>query len=161
VAGQKYPLTLVIDGNRGWRATGGMVQDLLSEELQELKEELYVWWVVTLAPLKDKSFALAGVPDAQVEGKPAAGVKVARLGHEDVRLYFDKETGLLVKAERRGKEMGATVAKEHLFGGHRSFDGLRLPTKYASITNGKKIGDVASISYRLVTRFDEGTFARP
>jgi hypothetical protein len=161
VGGQKYPLTLVIDGNRGWRATGGMVLDLAAEELQELKEEIYVWWLATLAPLKDKSFALAPVPDAQVEGKPAAGVKVTRLGHEDVRLFFDKGSGLLVKIERRGKEMGAIVAKEYLFAGHKNFDGLLLPTKYVNVTNGKKIAEVSSISYRLPNRFEDGTFSRP
>jgi hypothetical protein len=161
VAGQKYPLTLVIDGKRGWRATGGMVQDLAPEELQELKEELYVWWLATLVPLKDKSFALATVPEVQVDGRPAAGLKVVRVGHEDVRLFFDRASGLLVKVERRGKEMGAVVAKEYLFGGHKNFDGLQLPTKYTNITNGKKIADVSSISYRLMSRFEDGTFSRP
>ena len=58
------------------------------------------WLLRLLAPLvKDPGFKLDTVPDKDVDGKPAAGVKVVRDGKPTITLYFDKGTGLLAKSE--------------------------------------------------------------
>src|SRR5262249_31340150 len=58
--------------------------------------------VTTLVPLlEDPGFTLTALGEAKVEGRAALGVKVAFKGRPDLSLYFDQESGLLVKYDYR------------------------------------------------------------
>jgi hypothetical protein len=161
INGQKLLTLRILSGDKGWQTNGGAVQEIGKEELHDVQEEAYSLWLATLVPLQDKAFSLAATADVQVGGQPAVGVRVSRKGHGDVRLYFDKASGLLVRLERRAKEGGLDVDKQYTFAGHKSTDGVVLPTKYTEVINGKKLLDVSAISYRLLSRVEEGTFAKP
>jgi hypothetical protein len=57
--------------------------------------------VLTLVPLlKDQSFTLTSLGDSKVNGQAALGVKVTSKGQVDVKLYFARDSALLVKYER-------------------------------------------------------------
>jgi hypothetical protein len=115
-AGQKTRLLLVVNGDKGWQAAGGAVMDLNKQKLDELREEAYVLWLSTLLPLiKDNGFSTAAIPaDTTVEGQPAAGILVAHKARPDLKLYFDKQSGLLVKISRRAKLADLIVEKDYL-----------------------------------------------
>jgi hypothetical protein len=161
INGQKLLSLRVLSGDKGWQASGGAALEMAKEELHDVQEEAYSLWLATLVPLQDKAFNLAAAAEVQVRGQPAVGVRVTRKGHGEVRLYFDKASGLLVKLERRPKEGGLETTKEYLFAEHKSTDGVMLPTKYTEMVNGKKLAEISSISYRLLSRIEEGTFAKP
>jgi hypothetical protein len=154
-------LTLVVNPDKGWQATGGMVVDLGPDRLEELHEEAYVLWLTTLTPLRKTGFELTPLPDAQVGSRQAAVVKVASKGHADARLYFDKDSGLLIKLERRAKEAGLAVDKEYLYGEPKDFDGAKLPTKLQETINGKRFTDLTNISYKFPRGVNDAVFARP
>ena len=154
-------VVMVLNGDRGWSTAGGMVGELGKDGLEKLREEVYVEWLATLVPLKKEGFELTLVPDKTVEGKPAAGIKVAHKGHGDVRLYFDKATGLLVQIERQSKEAGIPIPKEYVFGGYKDFDGVKLPTTRIERLEGKKIAEVTSTTYKFPTKVEDSTFGRP
>jgi hypothetical protein len=161
-AGQKTRLLFIVNGDKGWQTTTGVVTDITKERLVELHEEAYVIWLSTLLPfVKDTGFSLASLADAAVEGRPAASIQVAHKGHPDANLYFDKQSGLLVKIARRAKVAGLAVDKEYLYSAHRPFEGIQLPTRYAELANGKKLVDVADISYSFLRSVDDNTFGRP
>ena len=153
-------LVLVVTGDKGWQSASGTVTDIGKERVEELREEAYVLWLSTLLPfLKDNGFTLTPLPEAVVDGQPAAGVKVAHKGHGDVMLYFDKRSGLLVKTARRAKEAGLSLDKEYHYSAHKLFEGVYLPNKYVELVNGRKFVEVAEISYRFLRSIDESTFA--
>jgi len=152
---------IVLNGDRGWRSAGGMVNEVPKEGLDEIREEAYVDWLTTLVPLRKDGFDLAPAADKTVDGKPAAGVKVASKGHGDVRLYFDKASGLLVQIERQSKEAGIAATKEYVFGGHKDFDGVKLPTKRTELLNGKKFVELTATSYKFPSKLDDATFGKP
>jgi hypothetical protein len=161
-AGRKSRLLLVVDGDKGWRSSGGAVMDVGKERLQELREEAYVIWLSTLLPFtKSNGFSLTLLADSEINGRPAAGVNVAHKGHTEVKLYFDKRSGLLVKIARRGKEAGLALDKEYVYSAHKSFEGVQLPTKYVELANGKKYVEVEEISYKFLASVRDGTFAPP
>jgi hypothetical protein len=160
--GQTTRLVFVVNGDIGWQAGGGTVMDLGKQKLEELREEAYVLWLSTLLPLiKENGFSLAALPDAEVEGHPAACVLITHSGRPDLKLYFEKQSGLLVKIARRAKMADLTVEKEYVYGAHRSFAGMQLPTKYAELANGKKFVNVADITYQFLRSVDERAFGRP
>jgi HEAT repeat protein len=71
-----------------------------------MKQSGYVDHISTLVPLKDdKTYELSLVPDAKVHGRAASAILVKSKGQPDVRLYFDRDTGLLQKTEYRCPDM--------------------------------------------------------
>jgi hypothetical protein len=154
-------LTLVVNPDKGWQATGGMVVDLGPDRLAELREEAYVLWLTTLTPLQKSGFELTPLPDAQVGSRTAAVVQVANKGHADARLYFDKDSGLLIKVDRHAKEAGLMVDKEYLYSDHKDFDGVKLPAKLMELINGKRFTDLANVSYKFPRTVNDAVFGKP
>jgi hypothetical protein len=96
--GMKHEAIIVVDGKKSWHCINGSVTDFSPDEVRDVEASAYRDRVTNLTDLlTDKAFALAALPDATVSGRPAAVVKVSSKGQGDVSLYFDKETGLLVK----------------------------------------------------------------
>jgi hypothetical protein len=155
------PLILTINGDKGWVSQFGTVSELSKERLDEMREEAYVQWLTTLVPLRKDTFELAPVPEIKVDGKAAAGVKASSKGHNDVKLYFDKASGLLVKIERRARQAGLPVEKEYLYSEHKPFDGVKLPTKQVELLNGKKFSQLSSAAYKFLDKVDAAAFDKP
>lgn len=107
VAGNKSSTTVVIDGAKSWRDIGGNVVDFSKEDIDSLGVSRHQDRVTSLIPLlTDKGFTFALLEDIKVEGRPASGIKVSYKDQPDTQLYFDKETGLLVKYAYRAKKAG-------------------------------------------------------
>ena len=154
-------ILIVLNGNRAWQVTGGTTQEVGKEMLAEGREYAYALYLSTLIPARrEKRFETKVVADAEVFGRKAAGLKVSCKGREDVRLYIDKKTGLLVKVNYSTVDAGLTVEKELFFSDHKDFNGVRLPTTVALFVNGKKFIDFKSASYTF-PRQDEKSFAKP
>jgi hypothetical protein len=154
-------IVVVLNGDRGWSTAGGIVGEMGKDALENLQEEIYIEWLATVLPLRKDSFDLTALGDKTVDGQAAAGIKVASKGHGDARLYFDKASGLLVQAERQSKEAGIPELKEYIFGGHKDFDGVKLPTKRVERLKGTKIVEITSATYKFATKVDDATFGRP
>jgi hypothetical protein len=159
---KKVRIVTILNGDKGWQLPpGGSVTELTPEHLREIREEAYVWWLTTLVPLRKGPFTLTPLPDVKINGEPAAGVKVASPGHGDVRLYFDKGTGLLARIERRASEFGVQVDKEYHYTDYKTFDGVKLPTKEAITLSGKKWSEAVTDSCKFLAHIDEKEFSRP
>lgn len=105
IAGAPMGFTMVLTGDKGWRNFSGMIEDLDPASLAEMKRSRHYDRVTSLLPLlKDKSYLLSPLAEIKVQDKPAVGVKVASKGQPDIQLYFDKESGLLVKTSYRYKQ---------------------------------------------------------
>ncbi len=80
-------------------------------------------------------FKLATAKEKMVNGKPAAGVTVRNGKRPVVTLYFDKETGLLVKREATVKDPGADdkeVLEEAVVSDYKEADGRKDHTRKSS-----------------------------
>jgi hypothetical protein len=158
---RKVKTLVVLNGERGWQSDGGPAVQLLSQRVKELREEAYLWWLTTLVPLTKPGFTLSTIPDSKVEGDAAAGIKVASRGHHDVRMYFSKRTGMLVKIECQLTEGGLKVDKEYFYSGYRDFDGARLHTKELVKVNGQKWTAFTISDYSFPDKLDGKTFNKP
>jgi hypothetical protein len=102
---QDFVMTEALDGPKAWETLNDQTQALSGDALVELREETYRDSVNSLLPLlRDKNITLQGLGENQVQSKTAAGVAVQSKSHAEIRLYFDKATGLLVKSEQRRKQ---------------------------------------------------------
>jgi hypothetical protein len=161
--GQKFRVVHVLNGNKGWTRVGDETKALDKDELAEAKEQAHAGWVATLVPLKDKTFTLATVGEIKVDGRAAAGVKVSHKGRRDVDLYFDKETGLLVKSETRVKDEGSgqEVTEETVYSDYKEVQGTRQAMKFTAKRDGKAYIDGEAISYELAEKPAASAFDKP
>ena len=97
--------TVVMDGDKSWRDINGRIETLSKEEIDSQKASKHQDRVTGLtALLSDKGFTLTALEDTKVDGRSARGVKVSYKGQLDTILFFDKESGFLVKYTYRAKK---------------------------------------------------------
>jgi hypothetical protein len=161
--GMKFRIINVFDGEKGWNKIGDMLMELDKDLVAEAKEQTYVGWVETLAPLKDKQFTLATVGEIKVDNRPALGVKVSSKGRRDVDLYFDKETGLLVKRESRVKDEGSgqEVTEEAFPSEYKDVQGTKQAMKFVIKRDGKLYLDGEASELQLSEKLDASLFTKP
>ena len=155
----------MVNGDKVWAKTGGEATAIDNkDQIAEAKEECYVGWVSSLLPLKDKAFQLSPLGEVKVDGKPAVGVRVSHKGHRDINLFFDKESGLLVKRESVIKDFmadGKEVTQETLFSNYKEVKGAKFPMKVVLNRDGKKYVESEMTEIEPKEKIDDAVFAKP
>jgi outer membrane lipoprotein-sorting protein len=161
----KDVFTMVVDGDKGWISTMGMVQDMTKEQIDEQMAVLRCDWVATLLPLvKGTDFQLAALGESTIDGKSAVGVRASRKDYRDVSLYFDKKSGLLVKCEYivKADELGGKeVTQEALFSQYEDVDGIKMAKKVVTRRDGQAFVESSVEDVRREEKLDDSLFARP
>jgi hypothetical protein len=163
VGGKKYTQVQVLDGDAGWIQMAGMVQEMPKEAVAEMKEQRFAEDLDRLGFLSDKAIELAGCEEAKVDGKPAACVLVKSRGHRDVKLYFDKTTGLLVKREHHVLDpmTNKEVRQEVIFSDYEEKDGLKHYKKIVLLRDGRKMIEARVMELEFFDKLDPKVFAKP
>lgn len=163
--GQQHKIQVVSNGEKVWaKKENGEVDEPPPEIMTLVKTELLALrGCQTLLPLRDKGHHLAPLGEARVNDKPAMGVRVSRKDLPDVSFFFDKETGLPVKAEMRVKEDkgGMEATHEWYFSDYKEIDGIKHPMKVSLYRDGKKFleGEVSEV--KAEEKLDDSVFAKP
>jgi hypothetical protein len=158
-------IVAVVSGDKGWEKINDEVKEMPADELAEHNEHMHCEGVVSLLPLKDKSYKLSSLGDVKVGDQPAVGVRVTKEGRRDVTLYFDKAKGHLIKSEFMVKDIKTSGDKEimqaNLYSDYKEFQGTRHPTRLITERDGKKFTDTQLTELQLVEKLDSSTFDRP
>jgi hypothetical protein len=163
VGGQAVKITQTLNGKEGWMAVNEMVMDTPAKELEEFKEQAYAENLDRLAFLKEEGYKLEVLKEIKVDDKPAVGVSVAAKRHRDVKLYFDKDSGLLVKREHEVlDESGNKVNQEVFFSDYKDKDGLKNAHKLVVHRSGKKFLEAEATDIEFFDKkLDDDFFAKP
>lgn len=162
VSGTRFERTEVIHGDRGWIILAGQTQEMPEEQLAAAKQDLYAGWVAMLVPLKDRAFKLAPLPEIKLGERPAAGVKVSRQGHQDINLYFDQQSGLLLMDQRYLKDtMGQAVEQETFYSDYQEDNGILYPRKKKTKRHGNDFLQIEITEYKPVEHLDVSVFSEP
>jgi hypothetical protein len=153
----------VIDGEKAWAELNGEVHDLSKDASTEIREQKYAEDLDRLGFLKDKDVELSLLDEVKVNGKPAAGVRVKSKGHREVKLYFDKASGLLVKREHAVLDAttGKEVTQEVVFADYEDKDGVKHYKTVTGYREGKKIADAKVTAIEFLDKVDPKLFAKP
>lgn len=163
INGMKFMQIRVVNGDRGWIKMMDNTEEMDKEALREAQEELYAGWVASVLPLRDPAFKLSLLGDAKVGDRPAVGVKVMHKNHRDINLYFDKERGLLLRAETRVKDMmtGQEVAQETLPSDYKEVEGVQRARKITLKRDGKNFVELDIDEIQLREQLDDSAFGKP
>ncbi len=155
--------TLVVTGGRGWTVRDGKLEAMDKAEVAELRERMHSEWLTRLTPLKDKDYRLELLGVARVGDRPALGVRVSREGHRDVRLYFDKESGLLLKEEYRIKvvQTGREYTEEVFYGDYKDVRGAKYAMHRTLRSGDNFSSEVDLTEVKPCEKLDDALFVRP
>jgi hypothetical protein len=162
--GQKRVVTIVLDGDHGWLSANGQTVPLSETVLGELREAIHLIQVNRLVSLlEDKRFRLSPLQDAQVEGAAAYGLRVSTTGRRDTDLYFSKETGLLIKVERRMRDLGTMkeFTEARVYSEFLDANGIRIPRKTVVFRDGKEFMRAQVAEVAFLESLDQRVFSKP
>jgi len=159
--GGKVQAVQVFDGSKARVVVNGHAKELSDVQTRDFRESIHAQNVMRLTPLlKAPGFTLTAAEGTTVGGKPAVGVKVASKDHRDVTLYFDRDTGLLVKAERAVlNPVGKEVKQEQTFADYKAFEGLKHPLHTVVTRDGQKLMESETVDFKPLEKADPKEFA--
>ncbi len=162
VGGRKLQVLQVFNGTRGWTSEAGVQREVSAAVAGSWKEMAHAAHVAILTPLlaADKGYTLATLGQSDVAGRKAIGVKVSVKGRNDVRLYFDRETGLLVKKSFQPDD-GKESVREEVYSNFKEYEGLKRHTRTTVLLGGKPHAEVELVSLRFLERVDDKEFDKP
>jgi hypothetical protein len=151
-----------INGLSGWQQVNTVAATEMSPPAYDtMTDEAHAYWLTNILPLTRKELVLTALADGTVDNQPTFAVKVTKSGKPDATVHFSKSTGVMVKVAYLGREAGIPEPKEILLSDHKTFEGLKLPTRIVDIKKGVAMGDWQVTNYKFVDKFDAATFKKP
>jgi hypothetical protein len=163
----EFKLLKVVNGAQGWEQFNkDKSQKMSKDKLAEERVQMYASWVASLVPLlQEKGFKLAPLGESKVGDKAAVGIKVSHEGQRDVKLYFDKSTGLLAKSEVIVKDIdsgsGKDMVLEIVYDNYKEVAGAKQPMRMSARRDGKKYIEGDLSEFNPAGKFDDKTFGQP
>lgn len=161
----KIAITAVVNGEKAWQTDGVKTEEITGEKREQTVNEVYHLWVTSLTPLVgEKGFTLATAKGKDIAGKPVAGVTVTRDKKPAMTLYFDKESGLLVKTEvtvRDEFQKWKEVPEEAFFSDYKEKDGRKVFTKMRIVRDGKPMIESTLSDQKAAEKLDAKLFEKP
>jgi hypothetical protein len=155
--------TVVFNGDKGWTHSNGETTEMGKDEVALQLHNHRANWISTLLPLKERAFQLKTMGEAKVGDQAARIVQVTRKDYPEVKLFFAKDTGLLVKTEYRTKaaeQEFKEVTQTVNYSDYRDVDGAKVPFKIAIKRDGK-IYVEAEVTELKTGKLDAKLFGKP
>ncbi len=163
--GQNATAVIVISGNQGWAKFAEKDDNPPDEVIGAIKNALYAMRTPQfLVSLTGAAYKLSPTGEDKVGDKPVLGVRVSHKDFKDVSLFFDKESGLLVKSAvqvtvREGKE----VPMEFHYVDYKDFDGIKQPSKVTIKAQDQEVKEITMQIDSVVggKQLPDSTFEKP
>ena len=153
----------ILDGDKVLFSIDGQPQKVDDGLATEVRETMQLNRVIRLVPLlTDKAYTLQPLGEVKIEDQPALSVKAAAKERREVRLFFNKANGLLIKTEHLMEDdAGKKVVQEEFYGDFKDDQGYKRPMKITAYRNGKKIMEADILDVKYLDKVDEEEFTKP
>jgi hypothetical protein len=165
IGGQNISILTLIDGDSCIIEANGKAVDLNDTMKESFKDVGHKLKIVKLVPLlREKGYELSLIGEEKVEGKPCVGIRVVAKEHNDVNIYFDKETHLLRKLEFRTKDpfTGNEMNEERIILEYQNNKEINAPVfkKVMVKHDGKTFLEIDLSDVQLLEKLDESEFKK-
>jgi hypothetical protein len=163
VAGKRVKCRTVYAGDRGWRKTDDQPTVPLRSPYAGRKEPLEYAGPRAWLRLKDPAATLAPLGETKVGDRAAFGILLKSAGAPEEKLFFDKEGGLLLKAEQaiNYPQRGESVREETYYEDYRAADGIPVARKVTRKRDGKTAAVTEVTEFRVADKLDAQLFREP
>jgi hypothetical protein len=166
--GQKMVINQVVKGDKvknSMKLGDTVIPADGDKEKDELKAAAAFQEAEQLTPLLDpKKFEIKATDDEDVDGKKTAVVVAkSKAVNKEVKICFDKKSGLIVKTAHKGLGPGENgqpeeVVEESYPSEYTKVNGLQVPTKLVVTHDGKKFMKVTLGDYEILEKIDDKEF---
>jgi hypothetical protein len=163
VMGKNVTIVTVYNGKDVWIRADGKDVPVNADIKAEIEDAVYGMGLMQGVFLKDRSVKFSLVGEVKVKDRPAVGVTVSRQGKKDINLFFDKETGLLAKAEMRRRDLmsGEEVTEERFVTAYQESGGRKVAKKVEILRDGKPYLEMEVTEVQVLEKLDDSEFAQP
>jgi hypothetical protein len=160
---RKTVFVQLLNGDKIYFTIDGQPQKVDENLSVEVRETMQLNQAIRLVPLlMDKAYTLEPLGEVTIDGQAALGVKATAKGRREVRLFFNKETGLLAKTEHATDDgAGKEILQEETYSNFEDVQGYRRPMKLSAYRNGKKVMEAEVIEVKYLDKVDDAEFAKP
>jgi len=154
----------VFDGEHVWRKSAGKRAFNIGERAGPLwKRHGYLQWVqMMLVDLKGQDHVLELAGEDEVFGRPAVGVRVIGPDGKPFTLFFDNESGLLVKLVTKNVDaQKREILEGRLFSNYKDFSGIKIATSLLITNDGQTKVENLITDFKLLRNVTPGTFDEP
>jgi hypothetical protein len=155
----------VYSKGKGWISINGSVKenDIDAAAMKAKKDELYVNQLLTLLPLRDKSYTLEPIPEQRKEGVITQGFTVKQKDQPDVTFYFDKESGELLLTRTKSLDANTLVVHEEetFYTKYQAMQGIPFPMRWVTYNDGNKSMELTFEELKFLDKVDDILFAKP
>jgi hypothetical protein len=155
----------IVNGDKGWQKIDGQpARDLDAQARTAATEVGHLFWIAQLTGLQDRTNELSPLGEIKVGERPAVGIKVKAKGREEVNVFFDRETGLLVKTERQTTNPffpNKMINEERIISDYQNLDGRKVPKRVLLYADGQKFAEAEISAFRLLEKHDPNLFTKP
>jgi hypothetical protein len=155
---------LVFDGDKCWGNSMNRTEELPKEVSEMIRTDLRLMRLAQqLTPLRDvKKYKLSPLGEIKIDDKLAVGIKIVEKDRPDIDLYFEKATGLALRAECRVTEPNSMeMSHAFYFAGYKDFDGVKHFTKLTLKRDDKTIFEMELSDIKREAKLDDSLFAKP
>ena len=163
--GQQITVVQIVNGDKLKQTMNGMPSPMEDAQKKEMKQLPLMLEVSSLTPLlKGDKFTVKAEKDEKVGDVDASVILVTGKDLKDVRMFFDKKTGLVLKTTRKGLGLGAgadmvEVTEETMVSEWKTIDGVKMPSKSVVSHDGKKFMTMEMTEMKLMDKADPKKFA--
>ena len=159
IAGQKHTVVQVVNGSKIKNTLNGTALKVGDAEKVELAQAAAMQEIAQLTPLIGSTkYTIKAEKDEEVNGKKADVVMVTAKDFKATKLYFDKESHLLVKTSRKGLAPGVgdsqEVIEDTFLSDFQKVEGMMTPMKMAVTHDGKKFMNVTVSDVKVAEKSD-------
>jgi hypothetical protein len=160
--GRRIVTVYATDGKVTWSRVEGRTQELEGKFAEGYKDQAHLMQVMRLVPLKEKRYELNATGETRVEGKTALGLLARTKGQKDVTLFFDAESGLLVKVERLvyDNETEKDAKEERFYRDYPKKEALPYARKVVVKLGGKTVEHHEVSEVKFLEKADEKEFRK-
>jgi hypothetical protein len=152
----------VTNGKVAWTIREGRAVKLDAKLAEALKDQAHLMEVMRLTPLREKAYQLKSAGETKVDDRKALGLLVRTRGQKDLTLFFDAQSGLLVKVERKVISTSTLqmVKEERFFQAYPSRDVLPYARKVLVRHDGKMAQSYEVREVKFLEKADKDEFRR-
>jgi len=163
-SGDKQRIRTVLNGGNAWLSWGdGPFKP--TRHAAALKRNLLLAMIpVTLAPLKDPRFKVEVARDEKVGDRPAVVLNVTCPDGETIKVSFDKESSLPLKAVGKAlliddPDMNMDVDQELIYSDYKDFGGIKTAAQILFKSDGfNRKPEV--VEFKVLKKVDPSSFSR-
>jgi serine/threonine protein kinase len=160
--------TYLLAGNHGWLITGGINRAVSGDLLSYFQTFHHATMLGNLLALNEGGLEIEKTSDAQVRKKDCFSVLVKHAQRPSVRLYFDKQSNLLSKAELHARmvdknlvlQPNATLIEVY-FSNYQVSDGVNHWRRLEQWRDGKLYSEMNLREIHFLKNVDDAYFSTP